>query len=149
MKSAAQRIGLEILGWLLVVGGIAAIPLPGPGFLILFGGLWLLSKQYEWAEKRLAPVKKKAWGAAAEGVETWPRIVLSVLAAMTLFACGILWSWNPPPPGWWPLGDFWWLPGGLGTGITQMVSAVIALGLIAYSFRRFRVRGEPVPGESG
>lgn len=149
MKSTAQRIGLEILGWLLVVGGLAAIPLPGPGFLILFAGLWLLSKQYDWAKKRLDPVKKKAWGAAAEGVETWPRIALSVLAALILFACGILWSVGPEAPGWFPLSDTWWLPGGIGTGITQMVSAVIALGLIAYSYVRFRVRGEPIPGESG
>lgn len=148
MRRAAKRIGLEILGWLLVVGGLAAIPLPGPGFLILFAGLWLLSQQYEWAEKRLDPVKKKAWNAAREGVETVPRIVLSILAALALFGCGILWSFGPEAPSWWPISEGWWLPGGLGTGITQMVSAVVALGLIAYSYVRFRVRGEPIPGES-
>ena len=76
--SAARRLVLETIGWVLVVAGIAALVLPGPGLLAIFAGLALLSQQYEWAERRLEPVKEKALEAAQDSVETWPRIVLSV-----------------------------------------------------------------------
>ena len=83
MKSAARRVALETLGWVLVVAGIAALVLPGPGLLAIFAGLALLSQQYDWAERRVEPVKEKALKAAAESVETWPRIVLSTTITST------------------------------------------------------------------
>jgi uncharacterized protein (TIGR02611 family) len=138
MRGAAKRIVLEVLGWLLVVLGIAAIPLPGPGLLILFGGLALLSQQYEWAERRVEPVKKRAVQAAEEGVATTPRIILSTLFALLLIGCGVVWIWHPPAPGWWPIDEQWWLFGGWGTGSTQIASGLIALVTIVYSYRRFR-----------
>ena len=33
--SKAARIGLEILGWLLLAAGVAALVLPGPGLLLV------------------------------------------------------------------------------------------------------------------
>jgi hypothetical protein len=146
MTGAAKRIVLEGLGWLLLVLGIAAIFLPGPGLLGIFAGLALLSQQYDWAERRVEPVRLRALRGAAEGVETWPRIVASCLGALVLAACGVLWILKPPAPGWWPLGDGWWLPGGVWTGVTQVASAFIALALIVYSYRRFH--GKPEALES-
>ena len=141
MTGAAKRIVLETLGWILLVLGIAALFLPGPGLLGIFAGLALLSQQYEWAERHVEPVRLHAMLGAAEGVETVPRIVASCLGALVLAGCGVLWITNPPAPGWWPLSDTWWLPGGMWTGITQVASAFIAIGLIAYSYRRFH--GDP------
>lgn len=142
MKSAARRIVLETLGWILVVAGIAALVLPGPGLLMVFAGLALLSQQYDWAERRVEPVKERALKAAAEGVETVPRIVMSVVFALLLVAAGVLWIWGPAAPGWWPVDESWWLLGGWGTGATQVASGLIALAMIVYSVRRFRIRGE-------
>ncbi|HET9422397.1 MAG TPA: PGPGW domain-containing protein [Nocardioides sp.] len=141
MKAAAKRVALEITGWVLVVAGLAALVLPGPGLLMLFGGLAILSQQYEWAERRLAPIKYRALKGAAESVETWLRIVISVTGVLLLVLAGVLWIWGPPAPGWWPIHERWWLPGGLATAITQIASAVIALVLIVYSYRRFH--GDP------
>jgi uncharacterized protein (TIGR02611 family) len=138
MKKAARRVVLETLGWVLVVAGIAALVLPGPGLLAIFAGLVLLSQQYDWAEKRLEPVKKKALDAAADSVETWPRIVVSTLCALALVAAGALWIWHPPAPSWWPVDEKWWLLGGWGTGTTQVASGLFAIGMIVYSYRRFR-----------
>jgi hypothetical protein len=138
MKTAARRVVLETLGWVLVVAGIAALVLPGPGLLGIFAGLALLSQQYEWAERRLEPVKEKALQAAAESVETWPRIVLSATCAALLIVAGIVWIWSPPAPGWWPVDGRWWLIGGWGTGSTQVASGFIAIAMIVYSYRRFR-----------
>lgn len=144
MRSAARRVTLEVVGWLLVLAGIAALVLPGPGLLMLFGGLAVLSQQYEWAAKRLDPVKHRALKGAADSVETSGRLAFSIGVALVLVACGVLWSWDPPPPAWWPLGEQWWLPGGLATGITQLVSGVVALALLVYSYRRFHGNPEAV-----
>ena len=144
MTAAAKRIGLEVAGWALLVVGIAAIPLPGPGLLGVFAGLLLLSQQYEWADKRVEPVKMKALLGAAQGVESWPKILLSVLAALVLAACGVLWILGPEQPSWWPLPDLFWLPGGIWTGITQVASAIFALGFIAYSYRRYHGNDEEI-----
>ena len=143
--ATAKRIVLEIIGWLLIVGGIAALVLPGPGLLMLAAGLVILSQEYEWAERRVEPIKNKALRGAAEGVETTFRITLSTLFALGLIACGVLWIWGPAVPDWWPFPSWTWLPGGRATGITQVLSGLVALGLIVYSYRRFRIRREPVP----
>ena len=142
MTRAARRIVLEGLGWLLLLLGVAMIFLPGPGLLGIFGGLALLSQQYDWAERRVEPVRLRAMLGAAEGVETWPRIIASCLGAVALAACGVLWIMKPASPGWWPLSDTWWLPGGMWTGITQVGSALIAAALIVYSYRRFHGKPE-------
>jgi uncharacterized protein (TIGR02611 family) len=144
MTRAAKRVVLEVLGWALLVVGIAALFLPGPGLLCIFAGLALLSQQYDWAERRLAPVRVRALRGAAEGVETWPRIAASVSGALILAACGVLWIVKPASPGWWPWAESWWLPGGIWTGVTQAGSAAIALALIVYSYRRFHGKPEAV-----
>ena len=144
MTGAAKRIVLETLGWVLLLVGIAAIFLPGPGLLGIFAGLALLSQQYDWAERRVEPVRVKALRGAAEGVETWPRIVASVVGVVLLASFGVLWILDPPAPAWWPLSEAWWLPGGIWTGVTQIASGIIALALIVYSYRRFHGKPEAV-----
>jgi hypothetical protein len=140
--SAAKRLVLETAGWLLLLAGLAAIFLPGPGLLMMFAGLALLARQYEWAGRRVEPVRLRALKGAAESVLTWPRLTVSVLGALLLIPAGIAWILSPPAPSWWPLSDSWWLPGGLATGVTQLASAAIALTLIVYSYRRFHGKPE-------
>ncbi len=146
---AAKRLVLEIVGWVMLLAGIAALFLPGPGLLLMFGGLAVLSRQYTWAERWVDPVRLRALRGAAEGVETWPRIAMSSTLAVVLVACGVLWIASPDPPGWWTLGDFWWLPGGIWTGVTQVVSGFIAGVLIVYSYRRFYGKPEAVAALEG
>lgn len=133
-----RRIALEIAGWTLVVAGIAALILPGPGLLMLFGGLAILSQQYEWAERRMRPVEVMALRSAAESVQTWPRILASCAGATVIGAVGIVWGLQPDVPGWWPVADHWWLPGGWATATTLIISSLLAFALIVYSVRRFR-----------
>ena len=142
-RSAARRVAIEVVGWTLVVAGIAALVLPGPGLLGLFAGLLVLSQQYEWAERRLQPVKTAAYKSAADSVQTWPRIMMSLAGVAALAAFGVLWIVGPDAPDWWPVRDSWWLIGGNGTGITLIASSLIALAVIVYSFRNFR--GIPDP----
>lgn len=136
--TAARRLVLEIVGWTLVLAGIAALVLPGPGLLLMVAGLAVLSRQYDWAERRLEPVRAAALRTAAEGVSSWWRILGSVLAALTLAAVGVVWGLRPPAPDWWPLRDSWWLAGGWTAGVTMIFSALLALTLLAWSYRNHR-----------
>lgn len=140
MTGAAKRVVLETLGWVLLVLGLAMIFLPGPGLLGMFAGLALLARQYDWANRRMEPVRLRALRGAAESVETWPRIVISLMGVVLFAGLGVLWILAPPAPSWWPVAESWWLPGGVWTGITQIASAAIALALIVYSYHRFHDR---------
>jgi hypothetical protein len=137
-RSAAARLGLEILGWVLVAAGVAAMVLPGPGLLLLALGLWVHSKSYEWADRLLDPVKRAAYKAAAESVQSWPRIAGSTLGALVIVGVGVVWGARPAAPGWWPLADKLWLLGGWGTGTFLIASGILALGLLGWSIKNFR-----------
>lgn len=137
MTTTAKRLALEALGWTVLVLGILALFLPGPGLLLTFAGLAVLSTQYPWARRLLEPVRVRAWQAAVEGVETWPRIVLSALAALAFTAVGALWVASPPEPHWWPVHEIFWLFGGPAVGVTLILSSLLGLGLIVFSAHRF------------
>lgn len=143
---AAKRLILEILGWTVLAIGVLALFLPGPGLILTFSGLAVLSTQYTWARRVVEPVRIKAWRGAAEGVETPLRIALSTLAALTVTATGVLWLVSPPAPGWWPLPEEWWLFGGPAVGITLVASSVLGLGLLAFAVHRFS--GKPAAVEA-
>jgi hypothetical protein len=140
-----RKTWVTILGWVFTVAGVGLLALPGPGLLTLVAGLAILSQEYEWAERRLHPVKEKAFEAAAAGVETWPRIISSVLGALALIAVGVVWWANPEIPEFWIIGPR--LPLGWTVGPSIVLSGLIALGLLLYSIRRFR-RSRPDPGPS-
>ena len=144
MTGAAKKVLLIALGWLLLVAGIAALVLPGPGLILLFAGLAVLSQQYTWAERWLEPVELRALKGAAEGVETWPRVVLSTAFALAVGGFGVLWILDPKAPGWWPVDEKWWLLGGVWTGVTLVISCFIAFALLVYSFRRFHGKPEAI-----
>ena len=141
---AAKRLALEIIGWTVLVLGILALVLPGPGLLMTFAGLAILSTQYAWARRWVEPVRVRALKGATEGVETLPRIILSTIGALALAAVATLWFIDPRPPNWWMLPTEWWLLGGAGVGTTFTISAVVALSLLGYSVRRFYRKPEAV-----
>jgi uncharacterized protein (TIGR02611 family) len=49
----AYRLAVGIVGGLIVVLGLALVPLPGPGWLIVFLGLGILATEFAWAERLL------------------------------------------------------------------------------------------------
>lgn len=55
-----RRVGVTVLGSVLIIGGIALIPLPGPFSLpLVFLGLTVLSWEFPWAKRLLFRIKQK------------------------------------------------------------------------------------------
>jgi uncharacterized protein (TIGR02611 family) len=134
-----------VAGWILVLAGLAALVLPGPGLLLLLCGLVLLATEYTWAQKWIDPVERRAVALAHANVQTVRSIVLSALGAFALLAVGIVWGLDPTIPEFWIFGPE--LPfGGWGVGTTVTFSGVLAIGLLVYSVKRYR--GKPLPAPS-
>ena len=54
----AWRVGVTVVGVAVIVGGIILLPLPGPGWLIIFAGLGILSTEYVWAKRLLGWLRR-------------------------------------------------------------------------------------------
>lgn len=54
-----KRAIVGIVGGLLLLVGIIAVPYPGPGWLIVFAALALLSTEFEWAQNVLHYARHK------------------------------------------------------------------------------------------
>jgi uncharacterized protein (TIGR02611 family) len=52
------RLGVGVLGGSIATLGLLLVPLPGPGWLVVFLGLAILGTEFAWA-KRLAAVTKR------------------------------------------------------------------------------------------
>jgi hypothetical protein len=132
-----RNIARTVAGWVLVVLGVAALILPGPGLLLLLAGLVLLSQEYEWAARRVEPVRRKAYDVARSSVSSTLRIASSVMGALGIVVVGVVWWLDPRIPQVGPVGPA--LPlGGWTTGSGIVISGLAALALVAYSVRRFR-----------
>jgi uncharacterized protein (TIGR02611 family) len=89
--AALYRGAVGVVGTLVVLLGIALIPLPGPGWLTVFIGLSILASEFSWAERLLHYTRRKfhgwtAWIAAqprpAQAAVGASGLVLVVAAAL-------------------------------------------------------------------
>jgi uncharacterized protein (TIGR02611 family) len=90
----AWRIGVTIIGGLVVAIGLVLLPLPGPGWLIIFAGLGILATEYPWAARLLSSMRRfaerfgawvKSKGRAAE--------ILAGLASLAFLAAVVFGCW--------------------------------------------------------
>ncbi|MEO6712954.1 MAG: PGPGW domain-containing protein [Mycobacteriales bacterium] len=63
LRRHARKVGIFIVGWLVVIGGLILVPLPGPGWAIVFVGLSLLATEFAWAARLKTWVQEqlRAW----------------------------------------------------------------------------------------
>jgi Putative transmembrane protein (PGPGW) len=55
-----KRIAVTIAGFAVIVAGVVLLVLPGPGWLLIFAGLAILSTEYVWARRLLEKARAKA-----------------------------------------------------------------------------------------
>lgn len=53
----ARKAAIFAAGFIVIIIGIILIPLPGPGLLVIFAGLFILSLEFAWAERHLDRAK--------------------------------------------------------------------------------------------
>lgn len=125
-----RRVLVTIAGAALCAIGIALLVLPGPGLLLVLAGLVLLANEYPWARRLVAPVRGQAWRAARESVASPLRVTATAVCGLVLVGAGIAWMLVPSLP-----------LGGISTGSSLIVSGLILLGLLGYTYHRVR-RGD-------
>lgn len=82
----AWRIAVGVLGTVLVVAGIVLLPLPGPGWLIIFAGLGVLATEFHWAARllRFARVKVSAWTEWVTAQPRWVQVLIGFAGLVLL-----------------------------------------------------------------
>jgi uncharacterized protein (TIGR02611 family) len=102
------RIAVGLIGSLIVAAGIVAIPLPGPGWLIVLGGLFVLATEFSWAERLLEFTRRHVtrWTDWVAAQSLWLRVVLGVVTAAFVYGVLVVTLHVAGVPGWAP----GWLP---------------------------------------
>jgi uncharacterized protein (TIGR02611 family) len=105
----SYRVVVGITGAIVVAVGIVTIPLPGPGWLTVIAGLFVLATEFLWAERLLEFTKRhvKRWTDWVTARPVWVRALIAVATAafvygvvvVTLHLAGVP-DWVP---GWVPL----------------------------------------------
>ncbi len=72
IKKTARKAGVGAAGVATIAVGVALIPLPGPGTLVVFGGLTMLGSEFPKA-RRLADRGKRAALRALDGARSRGR----------------------------------------------------------------------------
>jgi uncharacterized protein (TIGR02611 family) len=65
LQTLLRRGLVAVTGVLLLLVGVAMLVLPGPGMLVIFAGLAVLSREFPWAERLAERLRARARAAAA------------------------------------------------------------------------------------
>lgn len=79
-----RRLLIGIIGTLVLIVGVIAIPYPGPGWLIVFTGLAILATEFAWAGRVLQFAKGKydAWESWLNKQKLWIKVAFWLLTAI-------------------------------------------------------------------
>ncbi|MGW6646558.1 TIGR02611 family protein [Streptomyces sp. A244] len=99
------QVGVFIIGLAVVVTGIIMLPLPGPGWVVIFGGMAIWATEFVWAQLVLRWTKRKVTEAAQRALDPKVRrrniiltsiglVIIGVLAGIYLWKFGITMPWK-------------------------------------------------------
>ena len=88
------RIAVTLLGVAIIAVGIVLLPLPGPGWVIIFAGLGVLATEYTWASRLLSWTRRQVarWAQWFAHAPIWVR-VLGGLLSLALIAAIAVAAW--------------------------------------------------------
>ncbi len=91
---ALYRFLIGLFGGLVLIIGIVLVPYPGPGWLIIFGGLAILSSEFRWAKVVLGFLRRRydAWRAWIRHRHWTIRVLMYLFTAAIVLAT--LWVLN-------------------------------------------------------
>ncbi|MFJ8602139.1 TIGR02611 family protein [Streptomyces shenzhenensis] len=99
------QVGVFVVGLAVVVTGIIMLPLPGPGWVVIFGGMAIWATEFVWAQLVLRWTKRKVTEAAQRALDPAVRrrnitltviglVIAAVLLAIYLWKFGVVMPWK-------------------------------------------------------
>lgn len=94
VKRQAKRATTALVGGIVLLAGVIAIPYPGPGWLIVFAGLAILATEFDWAQ-RVLDKAKGMYDKWQEWLKRQPAAVRVIVISLTgLVVVATLWLLN-------------------------------------------------------
>lgn len=89
------KVLISVVGGAIVLGGLLLIPLPGPGWAIVFLGLAIWATEFVWAQRLLRRARQilKDWTDWAKRQPLFVRLLLGLLGLAVLLGIGYL-GWH-------------------------------------------------------
>ncbi|MFI1616743.1 TIGR02611 family protein [Streptomyces lydicus] len=99
------QVGVFVVGLAVVVGGVIMLPLPGPGWLVIFAGMAIWATEFVWAQLVLRWAKRKVTEATGKALDPKVRrrniilitaglVIIAALLAVYVGKFGFAMPWN-------------------------------------------------------
>ncbi|AEN08871.1 MULTISPECIES: TIGR02611 family protein [unclassified Streptomyces] len=99
------QVGIFVVGLAVVGAGIVMLPLPGPGWLVIFGGMAIWATEFVWAQLVLRWTKRKVTEATQRALDPKVRrrniilttvglVIIAVLVGVYVWKFGITMPWK-------------------------------------------------------
>ncbi|WP_405482705.1 TIGR02611 family protein [Streptomyces sp. NBC_00009] len=99
------QVGVFVAGLAVVVAGVIMLPLPGPGWLVIFGGMAIWATEFVWAQLVLRWTKRKVTEATQRALDPAVRrrniiltsvgvVIIAVLVAIYVWKFGFEMPWK-------------------------------------------------------
>ena len=90
MLHLSWQVGVFVVGLAVVVVGVIMLPLPGPGWLVIFGGMAIWATEFVWAQLVLRWTKRKVTQATQRALDPKVRRRNIILTAVGLAIIAVL-----------------------------------------------------------
>ncbi|MGW0736526.1 TIGR02611 family protein [Streptomyces sp. NPDC002851] len=99
------QVGVFVVGLAVVIAGIIMLPLPGPGWVVIFCGMAIWATEFVWAQLVLRWTKRKVTEAAQRALDPKVRrrniiltsiglVIVAVLLAIYVWKFGLVMPWK-------------------------------------------------------
>ena len=105
MLHLSWQVGVFVVGLAVVVAGMIMLPLPGPGWLVIFGGMAIWATEFVWAQLVLRWTKRKVTEATQRALDPKVRrrniilttiglVIIAVLVGIYVWKFGFEMPWK-------------------------------------------------------
>ncbi|KQX60979.1 MULTISPECIES: TIGR02611 family protein [unclassified Streptomyces] len=105
MLHLSWQVGVFVIGLAVVAAGVVMLPLPGPGWVVIFGGMAIWATEFVWAQLVLRWTKRKVTEAAQRALDPKVRrrnitltaiglVIIAVLTGVYLWKFGFEMPWK-------------------------------------------------------
>lgn len=105
MLHLSWQVAVFIIGLAVVVAGVIMLPLPGPGWVVIFGGMAIWATEFVWAQLVLRWTKRKVTEATQRALDPKVRrrniiltsiglVIVTVLVGIYVWKFGFEMPWN-------------------------------------------------------